>query len=415
MSDVIDVALKVTDLELHNEYLPISRVTIWYDDENAFTAGDDTGRTLEIDCPWATQTMANDVLAQVRGYTYTPYSATEASLDPSFELGDRIEIGSLYSIIANATLGFNGLSQVEAPGEDEINHEYPYLSSAQREMGRTVKLGQQYYGTRITRKEGLVIEKTDGETVTAKAVLNADEFSFYAGSSKVLYFDPVNNVYRFEGELNVGNNFIVDKSGNIVSKGSASFGGDTIISGNLEITGNLAIPNGSISFESFNSQLQNDFNDIDSNASQALKDAADAWDHADGAWDKATAVGLGLEQIANGQYQGGTFIDGTNIYAPNLYGDTINLLDGNSYKVGEISLQRSATWGVQIESSGNTSMRLLSGFNFYAAAGGNAAWLQMKATGEMTLSCAGLIISDDNFGNSLPRSGVYGQVFFLLE
>ena len=53
-----------------------SRVTLWVDDNNCYTAGDDTGRTLEADCPWATQEICNAVLARVKGYQYIPYTAT---------------------------------------------------------------------------------------------------------------------------------------------------------------------------------------------------------------------------------------------------------------------------------------------------------------------------------------------------
>ena len=65
MSDKIYIGQKAASFETANKLQPITRVTIWYDDENYYTAGDDTGRTLEIDCPWATQAMADGLLASV--------------------------------------------------------------------------------------------------------------------------------------------------------------------------------------------------------------------------------------------------------------------------------------------------------------------------------------------------------------
>lgn len=57
-------------------------------------------------------------------------------------------------MIANRDIEFGpgNLSDISAPGEKEINHEYPYLSSESRELKRKVTLGTSYYGTKITRK-----------------------------------------------------------------------------------------------------------------------------------------------------------------------------------------------------------------------------------------------------------------------
>lgn len=392
MSDIIDIGLRITDLELKNSYQPISRVTVWYDDENAFTAGDDTGRTLEVDCPWATQAMANDILTQVKGYAYKPYSASDASLDPSFELGDAIEAGSLYSVIANVTLGSNGLSQVEAPGEEEINHEYPYLSSTQKQFNRTVKLGQYYYGTRITRKEGLVIEKTDGETVSAKAVLNADEFSFYAGSERVLFFDPATQTYKFTGELNVGDNFIVDKDGNVT------------------INGDLALPNGSIQFSAFDKGTQDKIND-------ASYDAANA-----------------SSVVSNWTYQGTTMINGAmiqsdTIMASKLLGGLVKLLitDVSSptgyTEIGSFSFANttsgyglsmtSDTGGIKIATSrGNVYIESFYGPHLQLGMGEGIPIPVCQFGG------GPLCLDSNSFGTALPnpqtQNVAYGQVFFKL-
>lgn len=63
-------------------------------------------------------------------------------------------------------------------------------------------------------------------------VLNADELSFYDGEDgRVLYFDPTTGTYKFMGELNVSDKFIVDKQGNVTMKGSVQ------IDGSLSMTG----------------------------------------------------------------------------------------------------------------------------------------------------------------------------------
>ena len=52
----------------------VSRVTLAVDGDNVYTAGDDTGRTVEKRLPWATQAMAESVLRQLQGVTYLPFS-----------------------------------------------------------------------------------------------------------------------------------------------------------------------------------------------------------------------------------------------------------------------------------------------------------------------------------------------------
>lgn len=55
MSDKFFVGLDLTGAEDNGRQRPISRVTLLLDDENAVTAGDDTGAELLADCPHATQ------------------------------------------------------------------------------------------------------------------------------------------------------------------------------------------------------------------------------------------------------------------------------------------------------------------------------------------------------------------------
>lgn len=234
MSDEVYLGQKVKTFESAPSFQPYSKVIVWYDDENAFVAGDDTGRTLEGFCPWATQAIADDMLAKVKGFVYTPFEAQGANLNPAAELGDGATVNGTYGPLASIRMTFDRTcgADIEAPAEEEIDHEIPYQTPTQRELARKVTLGTSYYGTSITRKQGLVIEKTDGENVSAKAVFNADELSFYdAGNNRVLYFDPTTGTYKFTGELNVSDNFMVDKDGNVTMNGNVT------IAGSLKLTG----------------------------------------------------------------------------------------------------------------------------------------------------------------------------------
>lgn len=231
MTDKVYVGSRVGSLEIGQPYEPISRVTFHVDDDHYYTAGDDTGRTIERDMPWATQEMVDDVYQQLKGFVYKPFKATDAMIDPAAELGDGVTVGGEYFMLAQMDTVFDAkcASTIGAPGGGEMDHEFPYVDPVERELKRRVKLGQNYYGTKITRREGLVIERTDGETVTARVVLNADEMSFYDGNgNRVLFFDPTTGTYKFTGVLNVSDKFVVDKFGNVKMSGNLNLDAGTI-------------------------------------------------------------------------------------------------------------------------------------------------------------------------------------------
>ena len=207
MSDTLNIGLSAASFDGGDPLEPISRVTVWYDDEHAFTAGDDTGRTMELDCPWATQAMADNLLASLMGYVYKPFSAGDALLDPAAELGDGVSIAGTYSVLAqiNTTHDLLDAADIGAPGEAELDHEYPYLSPQDREMARKVTLGQSYYGTTITRRNGLEIVKTGADgSKKSRVVLNSDTLAFYNDDGQAaLYFDAATGRYMFRGDINM--------------------------------------------------------------------------------------------------------------------------------------------------------------------------------------------------------------------
>lgn len=207
MSDTLNIGLSAASFDGGDPLEPISRVTVWYDDEHAFTAGDDTGRTMELDCPWATQAMADNLLASLKGYVYKPFSAGDALLDPAAELGDGVSIAGTYSVLAQIkrTHDLLDAADIGAPGEAELDHEYPYLSPQDREMARKVTLGQSYYGTTITRRNGLEIVKTGADgSKKSRVVLNSDTLAFYNDDGQAaLYFDAATGRYMFRGDINM--------------------------------------------------------------------------------------------------------------------------------------------------------------------------------------------------------------------
>lgn len=136
MSDKFFVGLDLTGVEDNGRQRPISRVTLLLDDENSVTAGDDTGAELAADCPHATQAMADAILAQVRGCQYQMFSADDAALDPAAELGDGVTAGGVYSVISRLSDDGSGYTGIAAPGESELEDEYPSCGPMTQEFNR---------------------------------------------------------------------------------------------------------------------------------------------------------------------------------------------------------------------------------------------------------------------------------------
>lgn len=214
---VADIGQEMIDWSCPPALDAYTGVTIWWDDEHAFTAGDNTGRMLEVDCPWATQDMAGNILSAIEGYAYQPYEAMEAALDPAVELGDGITANGITSVVGSYDMQYNALqmSTISAPGDRDEDHELgDYQGPTARQMARKVTLGSYYYGASITREKGLQIQKTDGETVIGETILNSDMFAMRAlidgQMVDCIYFDPVAGRYRLAGNVIIDGGLTVE-------------------------------------------------------------------------------------------------------------------------------------------------------------------------------------------------------------
>ena len=143
MSDKVYLGRAVGQLSESPALAPVSKVVLLVDDDTAYFAGDETGRTVELTCPYGTQAMANNILASLRAYTYRPIQAQDALLDPAAELGDGLTVGGVYTVLAQTELTFDALMTCDggAPGKTEQESEYryqsPVLSDIQHQIART--------------------------------------------------------------------------------------------------------------------------------------------------------------------------------------------------------------------------------------------------------------------------------------
>lgn len=98
-------------------------------------------QTLRLDCANGTLRIADDLAAKLRNVEYQPYTAKTVLLDPAAELGDRIRLPGKNGVILTATrsLGVMYTADLESPGIEELNHEFPYASDQTRREDRRYK------------------------------------------------------------------------------------------------------------------------------------------------------------------------------------------------------------------------------------------------------------------------------------
>lgn len=115
-----------------------TRVVLQVSEEIEYSAGIETGRTLTLVNPWGSQERAEEILAQIKGFAYQPYSASGAIVDAAAELGDAVSVNGVYSGVYGLTRRYGGIqfADLNAPSDEEIDHEYPYKSPQDRRVTR---------------------------------------------------------------------------------------------------------------------------------------------------------------------------------------------------------------------------------------------------------------------------------------
>lgn len=170
---------------------PISKVVVICGEDEDGTqivreAGDDTGRTLEVNIPILSgsastaQAVADAILAKASGYIYQPFESSNAVINPRAELGDAVFVGDVYSVLASRSLTFDVISpsDISAPAEAVVDHEFPYGKSPNRTVNR--RLAQAESSIRINEGEiALRVKDATGVgtslTITPNGAAFADE------------------------------------------------------------------------------------------------------------------------------------------------------------------------------------------------------------------------------------------------
>lgn len=285
MADIL-VGKQGKSLETSDKLQAFSRVIIRTGQQDSdgndivYTAGNTTGRTLEIDNPWGSQAIADNILAKIQGWAYQPMTAGSVKLPPAFELGDSVVVNDVYSGVYNAKVRFSSVfaGDVEAPLDKEIDHEYKFETSTERKYTRKfedvitrlnffsdsiqAKVDKQSNGSTfgwqltdsawtIFNQSGTLFKvdangayvkgeiqassgKVGGFTIGANAIYN--NISSYGGLQET-------GVYIGTNGIQLGNKFKVDANGNMTAS-SGTFTG-TISAKNISYGGSNGTLSGS--------------------------------------------------------------------------------------------------------------------------------------------------------------------------
>lgn len=176
MSDKHYVGLDLTSFQDNGKTLPVSRVTLSVDEENVITVGDDSGKELIADCPYATRAMAQSILDRLKGYRYQMYEAEDANLDPAAELGDGITGNGVYGVVSRIQDDGNGRPGITGPGQQELEEEYPMGDGP---MMQEVQRKFAYQDKKLASTRSLITKTSEEINVRVEEI--GTEVSGYSG------------------------------------------------------------------------------------------------------------------------------------------------------------------------------------------------------------------------------------------
>lgn len=360
MSDKVYLGPNSAELDYGDTLTRISRVNLAVDSDHIYTAGNDTGRTLEVDCPWGSQEMADSILAKVSAVDYLPYKAGDALLDPATEIGDGVTVGGIYSQISTSNIEFDRMcvSDISAPASDEIDDEYPYESSEQRAIERKLAYTRSLI-TKTSEEIMLKVEGIDGKYTEVKTTLDGLTVTDQGGTTKI-------KGSSIETESIAANSISADK---------------------LNLTG-------AITFGDLDADAQNSINTANSNATTAITEAGNAQTAANGA----------VQKVSAWQYPGSSYIDGSKIMAgtvmaSQLLGGSVSLLTSAQYTAGTIGITGASSADYAIDLTSNGSLRL--------TANQGAVYFDSSSTGSYALlgTRPGIATGFHINGHVVPFSG----------
>lgn len=194
LSDVTITTTNASSIDIGKTLDAVTGVilTVGQDDSGndvVYEVGDSTGYVVQAENPMGTLEMANMILSalKLRGFAYQAFESN-CYIDPASEIGDSVTVAGVSSNIYSIESTHSRLmsSDVSAPFDEEVNHEYQFESKTDRVFKReigSVKATLSIQSDEISAK----VSATGGDNSSFGWSLLSNEFGLYSNNSKVFY------------------------------------------------------------------------------------------------------------------------------------------------------------------------------------------------------------------------------------
>lgn len=222
MAESFNLLRRVKSLDTAPETDGYSGVAIFAGQDEAgnnieYFAGDRSGKVLEVTNEWGSQAQADAIYRKIRGFRYQPYKAAGTTIDPSVEIGDAVTIADTYGgVFLRATDYRDTTSDLEAPSNEEIEHEFQIQSPTNRQyerFTRSVRSSLSITATKIAAEVEAREEADKAIRATLSVQANAIEarVTKVGGSSSSFGWKLLNDSWTVSG--NGKNIFTVNRNG----------------------------------------------------------------------------------------------------------------------------------------------------------------------------------------------------------
>lgn len=210
MAESFNLLRRVKSLDTAPETDGYSGVAIFAGQDEAgnnieYFAGDRSGKVLEVTNEWGSQAQADAIYRKIRGFRYQPYKAAGTTIDPSVEIGDAVTIADTYGgVFLRATDYRDTTSDLEAPSNEEIEHEFQIQSPTNRQyerFTRSVRSSLSITATKIAAE----VEAREKADTAIRATLSVQADAIEArvtkegGSSSSFGWKLLNNSWTVSG------------------------------------------------------------------------------------------------------------------------------------------------------------------------------------------------------------------------
>lgn len=163
-SSVTEVTSSQDGLELLGDPVQVDQVLLKINTDAGFASGTSGANDIEVDCPYANQTIADYVKSKLTGVLYTPVRVSDAWIDPALEMHDTVTIkgtttvSTIFSGLDNSyrlICSADGIAENVAEPESEYGFDDTPLNqlktqSQQIALGALDKLGQEEIFNKLT-------------------------------------------------------------------------------------------------------------------------------------------------------------------------------------------------------------------------------------------------------------------------